>query len=156
MNDCGGTDAYSAVEFIREEHPDLELGWGREYIKAVAQSLVGAAIVGLSERFTELFPGFNTRYFGNRLPPYEVRVVFDLHVVAKEPICMSSVSSGLIRFDERCIDIRYSQEFPMTAMLVHEMAHAATSGEHDEKWLKEMKHLKEAGAPVHAADTEPL
>ena len=36
----------------------------------------------------------------------------------------------------------------MEETLIHEMAHAATSGEHDEEWLKEMVRLKAAGAAV--------
>jgi hypothetical protein len=154
LNDAGGTNTYYAAEFVCEKHPNLEPRWGREYIQAVAQSLVAADIVSLSKRFTELFAEFNTRFFGNRLPPYEVRVVFNLHIVAKEPILMGSVSSGLVRFDERSIYIRYTEPTSMTATLVHEMAHAATSGKHDERWLEEMKRLKEVGAPLHDADLE--
>jgi hypothetical protein len=36
----------------------------------------------------------------------------------------------------------------MQDTLVHEMAHAATSGEHDERWRTEMARLKTVGAPV--------
>jgi hypothetical protein len=32
--------------------------------------------------------------------------------------------------------------------LIHEMAHAATNGDHSEEWLNEMARLKAAGAPV--------
>jgi hypothetical protein len=156
LNDAGGTNAYYAAEFVCEEHPDLESRWGREYIQELTQSLMAADIVSLSKHFTELFAEFNTRFFGNRLPPYDVRVVFNLHIVAKEPILMRSVSSGLVRFDERSIYIRYTEPTSMTGTLVHEMAHAVTSGAHDERWLEEMKRLKEAGAPVHDADLEPL
>jgi hypothetical protein len=36
----------------------------------------------------------------------------------------------------------------MEEFLLHEMAHAATSGEHDAKWQEEMVRLKGLGAPV--------
>jgi hypothetical protein len=42
----------------------------------------------------------------------------------------------------------------MEGTLVHEMAHAATTGEHDEEWVKEMVGLKAAGAPVSDWDLE--
>jgi hypothetical protein len=122
----------------------------------MAQSLLAADVLSLSKRYTELFGEFNARYCSGRLPPYEVRVVFDLHMVANEPIYMGSVSSGLIRFNERCIYLRCTQHVRMTAALVHEMAHAATSGEHDEEWLNEIKRLKDAGAPGDDTDVEPV
>jgi len=156
LSDCGGTDAYSAAGLVCEDHPESGQRWGRKYVEAIAQSLLAADILSLSKRYTELFTEFNARYFGGRLPAYEVRVVFDLHRVANEPIYMGAVSSGLIRFDERCIYIRYTQVVCLAATLVHEMAHAATSGEHDEEWLNEMKRLKDAGAPVDDTDVEPV
>jgi hypothetical protein len=36
----------------------------------------------------------------------------------------------------------------MREMLLHEMAHAATGGEHDERFRGELVRLKVAGAPV--------
>ena len=156
MSDCGGTDAYSVAELVCEDRQELKQRWGWKYIEAMAQSLLAADVLSLSKRYTELFREFNARYCSGRLPPYEVRVVFDLHMVANEPIYMGSVSSGLIRFNECCLYMRYTRDFCMAATLVHEMAHAATSGEHDEEWLNEMKRLKDAEAPVDDTDVEPV
>jgi hypothetical protein len=36
----------------------------------------------------------------------------------------------------------------MRGFLLHEMAHADTSGEHDQRWEAEMVRLKRAGAPI--------
>ena len=77
-----------------------------------------------------------------------MHVVFDLHRAAKEPVYGGSVSSGLIRFEQRKIYLRYTNYPPMDETLIHEMAHAATNDDHDEEWLKEMVRLKAAGAPV--------
>ena len=82
-------------------------------------------------------------------------VVFDLHTVADEPIYCGHVSSGLIRFEERRIYIRYTEADSMQETLVHEMAHAATSGKHDERWQAEMARLKTAGAPLPDWELEP-
>ena len=72
------------------------------------------------------------------LPPYRVRVVFDLHRAANEPVLVGHISSGLIRFEERSIYLRYTSGLPIEETLIHEMAHAATNGEHDQEWLHEM------------------
>jgi hypothetical protein len=42
----------------------------------------------------------------------------------------------------------------MLGMLIHEMAHAATDGNHDETWNNEMKRVRQAGAPVLAFDVD--
>jgi hypothetical protein len=154
LSDCGGTDARSAAELVCKDHPEAVLRWDREYIEEIAQLLLEADIVSLSKHYTELFAEFNARYFHGRLPPYEVRVVFDLHIVANEPVCRGRVSTGLIRLEERCIYVRYTRQAIMIDTLVHEMAHAATSGEHDEVWLKEMRRPKAVGAPIDDADVE--
>jgi hypothetical protein len=36
----------------------------------------------------------------------------------------------------------------MAATLLHEMAHAAIGGDHDEYWIGEMSRLKLLGAPI--------
>jgi len=59
-----------------------------------------------------------------------------------------SITSGLIRFEERTIYIRVTDEAEMRDILVHEMCHAAAGGEHDAHWLYEMKRVYELGAPV--------
>ena len=155
LQDYGGTYAQPAAEVVCEEHPELKECYGQEFIEAVALSILSADVVNLSKRYTEHFSAFNASYFGGHLPQYEVRVVFDLHTVANEPVYRGSVSSGLIRFEERCIYIRYTDDSSMIETLVHEMAHAATSGDHDERWYKEMRRLQKAGAPVPDYEFEP-
>jgi hypothetical protein len=66
------------------------------------------------------------------------------------------VSYGLIRFEERRIYLRYTSSLPMEQTLIHEMAHAATNGDHDRPWLYEMARLKAAGAPVLDCELENL
>jgi hypothetical protein len=148
LSDYAGTDARSAAECVCDDHPEFEKRWGFRHIQDVAESVLAADILSLSARFTEAFAQFNSQYFSDRLPVYEVRVVFDLHIVANEPIEMGSVSSGLIRYDERCIYLRYTQDEPMISILLHEMAHAATQSGHDRACINEMKRLKAASASI--------
>jgi hypothetical protein len=93
LSDCGGTDGCSAAEFVCSKHPEAGLRWDRECIEEIAQLLLEADIVSVSKHYTELFAEFNARYFCGRLHPYELRVVFDLHMVTNEPIYMGHVSS---------------------------------------------------------------
>src|SRR5215471_1674297 len=108
----------------------------------MAKLILASKIRSLSSSFQSLFDSFNQKYFSGALDKYQVRVVFDLHTVANEPVHRGHISSGLIRFEERRIYIRYTIIGDMRETLLHEMAHAATSGEHDERWLTEMTRLK--------------
>jgi hypothetical protein len=40
----------------------------------------------------------------------------------------------------------------MPGVLLHEMAHAASDGDHGENWQSEMARLKQLGAPVDEND----
>jgi len=147
MNLCYA-DGWTTAEQIHADDPELADRWGWGQIEALAESLLNAEIMPLSRIYTELFAEYNARFFLNCLPAYKVRVVFDLHRVSGEPIDMLAASSGFIQFTERCIYIRYTDDFRLTGTLVHEMAHAATGGEHDEAWFDQMRWLKAHGAPV--------
>ena len=86
LSDHGGTDSRSAAEILCNDHPGLLRAWGYEHVRRLAESVLWADIVSLSAQFTQMFAEFNRHYFSGRLPIYEVRVVFDLHYVADEPI----------------------------------------------------------------------
>jgi hypothetical protein len=146
--DYGGADEESVAEEVREIRPELAAEYGESTLREVAASILHAELPGLSRHFQTLFDEFNVRYFAGKLPVYQVHVVFDLHRAAKEPVSGWFVSSGLIRFEQLRIYIRYTNDPPMDETLIHEMAHAATNGDHGEEWLKEMARLKAEGAPV--------
>jgi len=121
----------------------------------MAKLIMSSEIRSLSISFQSLFDSFNRKYFSGALDRYRVRIVFDLHTVANEPVYGGHISSGLIRFEERRIYIRYTEADLMQGTLIHEMAHAATSGEHDERSRAEMVRFKIAGAPVPDWELEP-
>jgi hypothetical protein len=108
LQDCGGADSKSVVEFIGRDRPDLLAQSSRGEIQSLADLVLNSEIPSLSASFQESFDAFNARYFGGRLTRYRVRVVFDLHRCADEPVYDHHVSSGLVRFEEKCIYIRYT------------------------------------------------
>ena len=108
-----------------------------------------------SKRFEALFHTFNVRYFGGRLPSYEVRVVYDVNFWSNQyffnGVFLSQFSFGYIDRANRKIFVRRSR-FRMAGYLLHEMGHAATNDEHDDPWSAEMRRLKRIGAPVFEGD----
>jgi hypothetical protein len=155
LQDYGGTNPFGVTEVLADDCPSLAAKHGEEAIFQMAKLILSSEIRSLSISFQSLFDSFNQKYFSGALDRYQVRVVFDLHAVANEPVYRLNISSGLIRFEERRIYIRYTDADFMQGILIHEMAHAATSGEHDEQWQAEMARLKTAGAPVPAWELEP-
>jgi hypothetical protein len=92
-----------------------------------------------------LFKQFNEQYFDGRLPAYAIHVV----------PCMTSLNeSARCLKKRRLIEIRCMSDENQTGILLHEMAHAATSEHHGTRWKKEMIRLREAGAPLVAADMD--
>ena len=154
--DAGSADEVSVAEWLSVARPELAAQYDESTLREIACLILHAELPGLSKHFQALFDKFNGQYFGGKLPPYQVHVVFDLHRIAKEPVLGGHVSSGLIRFEERSIYLRYTDSPLMQGMLIHEMAHAATNGEHDQEWLHEMVRLKAAGAPVPDWELEGL
>jgi len=146
--DYGGIYPSQAPEVLADDCPSLAAKNGEEAIFQMAKLILSSEIRSLSISFQSLFDSFNQKYFWGALDRYQVPVVFDLHTVANEPVYRGHISSGLIRFEERRIYIRYTDTDFMQQTLIHEMAHAATSGEHDERWHAEMVRLKASGAPV--------
>ncbi len=137
-----------AADAVIEDRPDLASKHSRRRIARLATLILCSEIPQVSKRLQKVFGEFNRKYFAQRLREYQVRVVFDLHIVADEPVYGAHVSTGLIRFEERCIYIRYTDPEIMVLTLVHETAHAATNGGHGKLWLDEMARLEAAGAPV--------
>jgi hypothetical protein len=95
-------------------------------------------------------------------PDYRILVVFDVWYWETERCGYPPVfppapeASGFIDFAARQILIRclagHTGGLTMAESLIHEMAHAATDGEHDADWQAEMTRLKGLGAPVSDAD----
>jgi hypothetical protein len=155
LQDYGGTTPFGVIEPLTDECPSLAAKHGEQAIEQMAKLILASEIRSFSNFFQSLFDSFNQTYFCGALDRYQVRVVFDLHTVADEPVDRGHVSSGLIRFEERRIYIRCTDADRMQETLIHEMAHAATSGEHDERWRAEMVRLNTAGAPVPDWELEP-
>ena len=112
--------------------------------------------------FQRIFQRFNIRYFAGRLPDYKILVVYDIWYWETErlgypwfdpPACEAG---GFIDFAGRQIFIRFlgfhTGGMTMAEYLVHEMAHAATDGDHAVNWQTEMARLKGLGAPVSDND----
>ncbi len=153
--ECGGTDPCCVLDAFQFEDPIFVAKHGKEAIEQMTKRVLASEIPVISGLFQSLFHSFNLKYFSGALERYEVLVVFDICTFANdtEPDCLS-VTDGLIRFEERRIYIRYSTGQRMRATLIHEMAHAATSGEHDERWLNEIVRLHDAGAPVPGSGSQ--
>ena len=93
----------------------------------------------------KLFVDFNERYFDGKLPAYSVRVVDRITKLGESGRCISK---------RKLIEIAKGQSDSQTvSTLLHEMAHAVTSGGHGKRWKAEMIHLQNAGAPLAPPDT---
>ena len=99
LMDCGGASEVDVAEMLREDHPELAGQYPESTLREIAWLILHAELPGLSKHFQALFDEFNDRYFCGKLPPYQVRLVFDLHRAAKEPVFGGHVSSGLILFE---------------------------------------------------------
>lgn len=94
----------------------------------------------LRDRFTD----FNVAYFGNRLPPYAIHVVHRINWLDGQ---------GETNRERRLIKIRRGlPDEEAISILLHEMVHAATGDGHGRKWKRKMIELRDAGAPLVAAD----
>ena len=54
LSDHGGAGADFVAEFISQGYPELTQSYGRQYIEAVARSLLGADIVSFSTLYTRV------------------------------------------------------------------------------------------------------
>jgi hypothetical protein len=91
-----------------------------------------------------LFTQFNEQYFGGRLPAYAIQVARHITSLGEDGKCNRK---------RRLIKIRHGlSDEQAISTLLHEMAHAATSGHHSMPWKKEMIRLRQAGAPLDSGD----
>jgi hypothetical protein len=162
LTDYGGTAPWATCEAIAEAAPDLYKAFGSERVLAVCEEIQHSEIPEQSAIFQDLFHRFNTQYFGGRLPDYRILVVYDVwYWMTKRcgyppGFPPATEDSGFIDFPARRIFIRYLADHlggqTMEESLIHEMAHAATGGDHGDAWQAEMVRLKELGAPVSRWD----
>jgi hypothetical protein len=93
-----------------------------------------------------LFKQFNGQYFGGKLPTYSVRVVDSMTWLGE---------SGFCNRERKLIKIhRALSDDDALSCLLHEMAHAATTGHHGMPWKREMIRLRNAGAPLMSPDSD--
>lgn len=147
----GGTTPPQTYDMLVEDFPDLCKLFDRDHLIARCKGIQQAELPDESKRLHELFQAYNHSYFGGRLPSYTVRVVYDVNFWADQYFSnghfLEPPSYGYHDQRRRTIFLR-NGDFPIEAVLVHEMAHAATTDEHDGEWLEEMRRLQALGAPV--------
>jgi hypothetical protein len=158
LTDYGGTSPEEMCAVIAEEVPDLYAVFGEQRVLAICEDIQHSEIPEQSAVFQEMYRTFNTQYFGGRLPEYRVLVVYDVWYWETQRYGYSPVyppaadAFGIIDFEGRRILVRFRPHFTsdgsMPGTLLHEMAHAATDGDHGNSWKAEMVRLKLLGAPV--------
>jgi hypothetical protein len=162
LTDYGGTTPAATCAAIAEETPQLFDAFGEEHVLAVCEEIQHSEMPSQSALLQEMLQRFNTQYFAGRLPDYRILVVYDVWHWATEQYGYepefppAAESCGFIDFPARQIFIRFlgyhSIGSTMAETLIHEMAHAATDGNHDANWQAEMTRLKRHGAPVSDVD----
>lgn len=162
--DYGGTDPNATYEAMATTALALRAEFGEEFVIALCKQIQESEVPEQSAIYQQMFRDFDSRYFDGQLPEYRVRVVYDVWYWETErcgyapifpPACQAQ---GFIDLPGRQIFMRYlafaSQGAVTMAGLLHEMAHAATDGGHDEHWQAEMARLKRLGAPVDDLDLQ--
>jgi hypothetical protein len=158
VDDYGYTTPSITCEAISVLAPELYSASGKDRVLAVCEEVQYSALTEQSALFQVLFEDFNRQYFGERLPDYKIRVVYDAWYWQTQR-CGLPVGSpplpdilGFIDFEGRQIFVRFHFSLPcgvtMVNTLIHEMAHAATDGNHGDNWHAEMARLKALGAPA--------
>jgi hypothetical protein len=162
LTDYGGTTPSGTCEAIAEAAPRLYRACGFGRVLAVCEEIQHSEIPEQSALFQRMFQRFNIRYFAGRLPDYKILVVYDVWYWETMrygypwsfPPAREAV--GFIDFAGRQIFIRFlgynTGGLTMAESLTHEMAHAATDGDHGANWRTEMARLKGLGAPVRDDD----
>ena len=148
-------------EQIAEVAPDLYAEFGGDRIVALAKDLQRAEFPEQAEQLQEVFRAFNVQYFSGRLPEYRILVVNDVTdwqgKLLGDPDFPYAVT-GFIDFSGRRIVIGVRAGLvpgaTIEGTLLHEMAHAATDGEHGDLWKAEIARLLLLGAPVNEFDLE--
>lgn len=146
LTEYGGTTASATAEVVCEERPDLERQYGFEHIEAVAKQMMKSDLPQMSDQFQTNFRDFNMDYFCGRLPDYAVKVMYDAgwsFAPYPQPLAAS------INKRQRIIRLLVSSnEELMVQMLLHFMAHAATTLTHSIRWTSEMIRLRDICAPI--------
>jgi hypothetical protein len=155
LTDYGGTTPGVTCGEIAEAFPDLYEEFGEDRVRALCEEIQRSEIPAQSALFQEMFQTFNRQYFAGRLPDYRILVVYDVWYWETErcgypPFFPPAAEAhGFIDFDGRQIFIRFlAGVLTMPQTLIHEMAHAATDGDHGDNWKGEMSRLKLLGAPT--------
>jgi hypothetical protein len=154
----GHTKPVFMSEAIAFMAPDVYARFGEHRVLAMCEEVQYSVIPGQSALFQEKFDDFNRRYFEGRLPDYKILVVYDAWYWStercglREELPPAFDSLGFIDEEGRQIFIRFHTELEcgltMVNTLIHEMAHAATDGDHGNNWQAEMARLKALGAPT--------
>jgi hypothetical protein len=98
------------------------------------------------KQLRKLFIAFNAQHWGGKLSQYRIRRVAHITWLGE---------SGRCDRKGRVITIARGMDDPTTVTtLLHEMAHAATTGHHGLPWKREMIRLRKAGAPLISPDSE--
>jgi hypothetical protein len=95
-------------------------------------------------RLHRLFDKYNKRFFKCQLIGW--RAGFTAEQPGEFGYCNPEIKQISIRIESHTSDRQ------VRATLVHEMAHATSSLDHDDLWRMEMERLKKAGAPTEALD----
>jgi hypothetical protein len=164
LTDEGGTEGGYTCEAMANVAPDLVEEFGESFVTALCEEIDEAEIPEQSAVYQRMFHAFNDQYFEGRLPDYRILVVYSVyywevfHCGYSQPLLSAVSSWGFIDFRGKQIFMRFlphsSSGWTMPGILLHEMAHAATDGEHGEDWQSEMSRLKRLGAPVDDLDAE--
>jgi hypothetical protein len=143
LMDCGGTTPEDTYDVVAEQKPDLCRRLGKAYVMALSKAIQCSDLPAESRRFQAMFETFNRKYFGGRLPHYEVQVVHDIEFWIGKPL--EGTLSGFTDLEHRRIFLRRSMGD--TISLTCEMASVATN-DWDGAWRREIKRLGALGAPV--------
>jgi hypothetical protein len=144
----GGTYPEGTSEVIALEYPDLYNALGEDCVLAACETVQYSVLPEASAHLQKMFAVFNSRYFADQLPEYEVLVVYDPSFWVGD--YEGYPTSGSIDFNNRRIFLAMEQAPEhMLIALIHHMAHAktGTNDDFDENWLSEMKRLRAVGAP---------
>src|ERR1700680_3526967 len=143
LMDYGGTTPEGTYDVVAEQKPDLCRRLGKVYVMALSKAIQCSDLPAESRRFQAMFETFNRKYFGGRLPHYEVQVVHDIEFWIGKPL--EGTLSGFTDLEHRRIFLRRSMGD--TISLTCEMASVATN-DWDGAWRREIKRLGALGAPV--------
>jgi hypothetical protein len=159
LMDYGGTTPPQTYGVLLEDHPELCALFDKDFLVALCKKIQQSDLPAESQRFQSMFDQYNAQYFGGGLPPYSVRVVFDVNFWANEYFAnilgLEEFSSAYIDSSSKRILIRYTEDSGfMTAMLLDRMACAnlgdfgENDAEDEKKYQAELERLRGLGVPL--------